>query len=84
MRKNDGTYFTAIETKKFKERQAKKEKLRKEAEEAGTIVGPGGADATTDKDKDEAIKKNLAEQSTPAASAAKMSAMAPIHIFEPR
>ena len=62
MKKGDGTgYYTAEPTKQFKELQQKR-KARKEAEAAGTVVGAGGADAVTDKEKDEAIKKNLEEQ----------------------
>ena len=43
-------------------RNVNRRKARKEAEAAGTVVGAGGADAVTDKDKDETIKKNLEEQ----------------------
>ena len=68
VKKSDGTYFSAIKTKKFNERQAKKKKVRDEAEAAGTIVGVGDADAVTDKDKDESIKKNLVDQSKTAGS----------------
>ena len=65
VKKGDGTrFYTAAKTKGYKERQAKK-KACKEAEAAGTVVGAGGADAdaVTNKDKDEAIQKNLDEQS---------------------
>ena len=59
VKKGDGTgYYTAKQTKQFKERM-KKKKDRKEAKAAGTVVGAGGADAVTDKEKDEAIKNNL-------------------------
>ena len=61
VKKKDRTYFSAIKTKLYNKRQAKKKKLREEAEAAGTVVGPGGADAVTDKAKDEAIKKNLVD-----------------------
>ena len=59
VKKSDGTYFSAIETKKYNERQAKKKKIREETEAAGTIMGAGGLDAVIDKDKNESIKKNL-------------------------
>ena len=63
MKKGDGTgYYTAEQTKAFKERQQKR-KARKEAEAAGTIVGAGGNDARTDKEKDDAIQKNVEQQS---------------------
>ena len=62
VKKNDGTFFSAIETKKFNERQAKKKKLREEAEAAGTIVSAGSSDAVTDEEKNESIKKNLDDQ----------------------
>ena len=64
MKKRDGSgYYTAKETKAFKEGKAKQKAAREEAEAVGTIVGAGNADAVTDKEKDEAIKKNLDEQS---------------------
>ena len=51
MKKGDGTgYYTAEQTKAFTERQQKR-KDRKEAEEAGTVVGAGGATAVTNKGK---------------------------------
>ena len=63
MKKGNGTgYYTAAETKGYKECQAKK-KAHKEAEAAGTIIGAGGDDTVTNKDKDEAIQKNLDEPS---------------------
>ena len=63
VKKSDGTgYYSAAETKGFNERQAKK-KARQEAEAAGTVVGAGGNDAGTDKEKDEAIQKNIEQQS---------------------
>ena len=49
VKKRDGTgFYSAAETKAYKERQAKT-KARGEAEAAGTIVGAGGADAVSEK-----------------------------------
>ena len=61
-------YYLAAETKGFNECQAKKKKACDKAEVASTIVGDGCADAVTDKDKDESIKKNLVDQSKTAGS----------------
>ena len=63
VKKRDSTrYHTSAETKGYKERQAKK-KACEEAEAAGTIVGAGGNDAGTDKEKDNTIQKNDEQQS---------------------
>lgn len=55
-------------TKAFKEYQRKK-KACEEVEAAGTIVGTGNANDVTDKEKDDAIQKNLNEQSKMAGGA---------------
>ena len=59
VKKRDGRgFYTAAKTKVFKEPQGKK-KACEELEVVGTIVGAGGTDAITEKEKDEAIKKIL-------------------------
>ena len=69
VKKRDGTgYYTAAKTKAFKERQAKK-KTCEEAEAAGTVVGAGGNNAGTDKEKDGTIQKNLDDQQKTAGGA---------------
>ena len=63
VKKRGGTgYYTAVKTKAFKERQAKK-RAREETEATGTIVGASNTDTVTNKEKDDAIQKNLDEQS---------------------
>ena len=62
VKKGDGTgYYTAEQTKRFKERMQKKKAYEK-AETAGTVVCAGGTDTVTDKEKDAAIKKNIDKQ----------------------